>query len=72
VLLLEPLPVGPARKLAPRDSQLPVTLPGCGMTHLMARAAARPLAYLDLPAVVGAEPGASAPAIGMLLAEPVI
>jgi hydrogenase maturation factor HypF (carbamoyltransferase family) len=72
VLLLEPLPVGPARELAPPDSQLPVTLPGCGMTHLMARAAARPLAYLDLPAVVGAEPGASAPAIGMLLAEPVI
>lgn len=71
VLLLEPLPVGPARDLAPPDAQLPVTIPGCGMTHLMARAAARPLAYLDRPVVAGAEPVALAPAIGMLVAEPV-
>lgn len=67
VLLLEPLPVGPARELAPPDAPLPVTLPGCGMTHLMARAAARPLAYLDLPP--GAAQAGGPPAIGTLFAE---
>lgn len=67
VLLLEPLPVGPARDLTPPDAQLPVALPGCGMTHLMARAAGRPLAYVDRPTVAGAGP--IAPAIGMLFAE---
>ena len=81
VLLVEPLPVGPARDLTPPGSPLAVTLPGCGMTHLMARAAARPLAYLDLPPVVGtaatdAVPPAMglgiAPAIGTLFAERVV
>jgi hydrogenase maturation protein HypF len=56
VLLVEPHPVGPARDLTPPNGLLAVTLPGCGMTHLMARAAARPLAYLDLPEVAGTEP----------------
>lgn len=70
VLLLEPLPVGPARELTPPDSRLAVTLPGCGLTHLMARAAARPLAYLDLPTPAGSGHAAFAPAIGMLFAEP--
>ncbi len=63
VLLVEPLPVGPARDLTPPDGLLAVTLPGCGMTHVMARAAARPLAYLDLG------PAAVASAIGTLFAE---
>ncbi|WP_033385050.1 hypothetical protein [Sporichthya polymorpha] len=67
VLLLEPHLVGPARDLVPTGGPLPVTLPGCGLTHLLARAAARPLAYLDRPA--GADPG---PAVGILFAEPVI
>lgn len=53
VLLVEPLPVGPARDLTPPGGLLALALPGCGMTHLMARAAARPLAYLDLPTVAG-------------------
>jgi hydrogenase maturation protein HypF len=66
VLLVEPLPVGPARDLTPPNGLLAITLPGCGMTHLMARAAARPLAYLDLPE------GTEAPvpsAIGTLFEE---
>jgi hydrogenase maturation protein HypF len=67
VVLLEPQPVGPALDLTPPDSLLAVTLPGCGMTHLMARAAARPLAYVDLPAGSAVEP-----AIGTLFAEQVI
>ncbi|GAA0613182.1 hypothetical protein GCM10009547_13840 [Sporichthya brevicatena] len=67
VLLLEPHPVGPARDLTPAGGPLPVTLPGCGLTHLLTRAAARPLACLDRPA--GADPG---PAVGILRAEPVI
>ena len=68
VLLLEPLPVGPARELAPPEAQLPVTLPGCGMTHLMARAAGRPLAYLDRPVARAGQAGI-APASGTLFAE---
>ncbi len=77
VLLVEPLPVGPARDLAAPDSPLAVTLPGCGMTHLMARAAARPLAYLDLPAAAatprtGSGPAGVAGAIGTLFADRVL
>jgi hydrogenase maturation protein HypF len=68
VLLAEPQPVGPALDLTPPDALLAVTLPGCGMTHLMARAAARPLAYLDLPAVAGDQP-AGEPAIATLFAQ---
>jgi hypothetical protein len=41
------------------------------MTHLLARAAARPLAYLDLPALPGDEPASTWPAIGTLFAEAV-
>jgi len=66
VVLVEPQPVGPALDLTSPDGLLAVTLPGCGMTHVMARLAARPLAYLDLPAG-----SAGAPAIGTLFAEPV-
>jgi hydrogenase maturation protein HypF len=67
VVLVEPQPIGPARDLARGDSLIALTLPGCGMTHLMARAAARPLAYLDLPAGSAADA-----AVGTLFAEPVI
>jgi hydrogenase maturation protein HypF len=68
VLLAEPQPVGPALDLTPPDALLAVTLPGCGMTHLMARAAARPLAYLDLPAGAG-DQAAGEPAIATLFAQ---
>jgi hypothetical protein len=66
-VLVEPHPVGPALDLTPPDALLALTLPGCGMTHVMARLAARPLAYLDLPAGSSSEP-----ATGTLFAEPVI
>lgn len=49
VLLVEPQPIGPAVDLAPPDSLLAVTLPGCALTHLLAAAAGRPLAFVDLP-----------------------
>lgn len=63
----DPQPVGPALDLTSSDGKVAVTLPGDGMTHLMARAAARPLAYLDLP--VGTGPEIAELAIGTLFAE---
>lgn len=70
VLLVEPVAGGPAADLTPPDSLLAITLPGCGLTHRLARAAARPLAFVDLPPWPAEFAStAVAPASGVLHAE---
>lgn len=71
VLLVEPLGGGPAADLTPPDSLLALMLPGCGLTHLLARAAGRPLAFVDLaPWPLDVPSTAVAPASDVLHAEP--
>lgn len=70
VLLVEPLSGGPADDLTPPHSLLALTLPGCALTHLLARGAGRPLAFVDLPPWPANVPSVAVPpAIGVLHAD---
>lgn len=53
VLLIDPLASGPAADLAATGSKLALTLPGCALTHLLAEAVGRPLAFVDLAPLPG-------------------